>query len=64
MDITDFPDPGNDIQVKAVPVYPTSMAQTSSVTSLISKLSTANMKTNLETFTAYNNRYSSLLSPF
>ncbi|KAF2649814.1 Zn-dependent exopeptidase [Lophiostoma macrostomum CBS 122681] len=57
MDITDFPDLGKDVQRRAAPVYPSSMSQTTAVNALIPKLNMTIAKSNLETLTAFNNRY-------
>ena len=56
MDITDYPDLGKGLQRRAAPTYPTSMAQEGVVNALIDTLSTTSMKSNLQTFVAYNNR--------
>jgi leucyl aminopeptidase len=59
MDITDYAElhqASNDLTKRAV-VFPTAMAQKSSVTPLLSKLTTSNMQSKLTTFVGFNNRY-------
>jgi leucyl aminopeptidase len=59
MDITDYADlhETSISLAKRAAVFPSAVAQKSSVTPLISKLSTSNMQSKLTTFTGFNNRY-------
>jgi leucyl aminopeptidase len=59
MDITDYSElheTSKDLAKRAV-TFPSAMAQKSSVTPLLSKLTTSNMQSKLTTFVGFNNRY-------
>jgi leucyl aminopeptidase len=59
MDITDYSElheTSKGLAKRAV-TFPSAIAQTSSVTPLLSKLTTSNMQSKLTTFVGFNNRY-------
>ncbi|KAH8887600.1 transferrin receptor [Thozetella sp. PMI_491] len=62
MDITDYQELASgalrvDIQKRATPVYPSSVAQTAAVKALIPSLNKSNLQTALTTFSNFFNRY-------
>ena len=58
MDITEFlPITSKSTLEKRAPVYPTAVTQQAAIKPLLATLSTANMQSNLETFSEFFNRY-------
>ena len=60
MDITDYAElheTSKDLAARQAAAFPAAVAQKTSVTPLLSKLSTSNMQSKLTTFVGFNNRY-------
>lgn len=57
-DVTEWPEfQAADIEKRQATTYPSTLTQSTSVKALTAKLSSANIQSNLQTFSAYNNRY-------
>ncbi|KAF1970454.1 transferrin receptor [Bimuria novae-zelandiae CBS 107.79] len=56
-DVTYWPDFTSSIQKRQAVTYPSTLTQGTSVRALNAKLSSANIQSNLQTFSTYNNRY-------
>ncbi|KAJ4294640.1 hypothetical protein N0V90_008331 [Kalmusia sp. IMI 367209] len=57
-DVTYWPDfQTSDIQKRQAVTYPSTLTQSTSVKALTAKLTSANIQSNLQTFSTYNNRY-------
>lgn len=53
----DFRPASSNVEKRQAVTYPTTLTQGTSVKALTAKLSSSNIKINLQTFSNYNNRY-------